>query len=66
MTKKHYEFIAETIRRMPDFAPNLRAQKLSCACAFAERLESLNPKFNKNTFIRACGLAGEVAYIKAK
>lgn len=32
------EQIAEVIRKMPSFAPNLRAQRESCATAFANQL----------------------------
>lgn len=56
MTKKDFEFIARVIAGMPDHAPTLRAQKASCARAFADALEKENPKFNTALFLKACNL----------
>lgn len=56
MTKKHFQIIAETIAAMPSFAPNLRAQKESCARAFADRLARENPRFDRARFLAACGV----------
>jgi hypothetical protein len=55
MTKKHFELIASTIAAMPSHAPSLRAQKQSCALAFADRLAKEFPRFNRDTFLKACG-----------
>ena len=55
MTKKHFEFIAATIAAMPTFAPSLRAQKDSCARAFADALARENPRFDRARFLKACG-----------
>lgn len=54
MTKKDFEFIAAVIAGMPDHAATLRAQKDSCARAFAEALAKENPKFNARLFLKAC------------
>lgn len=56
MSKKHFEFIAGVIAAMPDHAASLRAQKASCARAFAEALAKENPKFNPSLFLKACKL----------
>jgi len=57
MQKKHFEFIASVIKAMPSFAPNLRAQKASCASAFAVALAKTNPRFDATKFIKACDVA---------
>jgi len=56
MQKKHFEFIASVIKAMPDFAPSLRAQKASCAQAFALALAKANSRFNVEKFVIACKL----------
>lgn len=55
MTKKDFEFIASVIHNMPSHADSLRAQRQSCAAAFAERLAEINPRFNRERFLEACG-----------
>tara|TARA_R110000822_G_scaffold143591_2_gene281945 strand:+ start:127 stop:315 length:189 start_codon:yes stop_codon:yes gene_type:complete len=47
MTKKHFEFIAQTIAAMPTFSPALRDQRRSCALAFASALAAANPRFDR-------------------
>lgn len=54
MTKRDFEFIAATIKTMPDFSPNLRAQKASCTSLFSEALGKANPRFNVTKFFKAC------------
>ncbi len=51
MTRRDYILIAEIIKGMPSHAPNLRAQRISCAHAFANRLAELNPAFNSAMFM---------------
>jgi hypothetical protein len=53
---RHFAFIAATIKGMPDHAPSLRAQKASCACAFAAACAKTNPRFDQARFLKACGL----------
>lgn len=53
---RHFAFIAATIEAMPDHAASLRAQKRSCALAFADACASSNPRFDRARFLRACGL----------
>jgi hypothetical protein len=53
MTRKDFIFIADVIRSMPNHAPNLRAQRESCAAAFADRLGETNPRFNRELFVQA-------------
>ena len=56
MRRKDYELIAGVIAGMPAFAPNLRTARDSCARAFAERLATDNPRFDRARFLRACGV----------
>ncbi|HEV2816145.1 MAG TPA: hypothetical protein VGW40_02840 [Allosphingosinicella sp.] len=50
MSRKDFELIAATIRRMPsETAP-------SAAEHFADALRSTNPRFDRARFIRACGV----------
>jgi hypothetical protein len=53
MTRKDFIFIADVIRSMPTHAPSLRAQRESCANAFADRLGETNERFNKQLFVQA-------------
>lgn len=53
MTRKDFIFIADVIRSMPTHAPSLRAQRESCATAFADSLGATNPRFNRELFIQA-------------
>ena len=55
MTRKHFDTIAKIIAAMPTHAPSLRAQKRSCALAFANGLAKENPRFNLDKFLAACG-----------
>lgn len=59
MTKSHFQFIADTIAAMPDHAATLRAQKVSTAHQFADKLPATNPKFNREIFLAACKLPVE-------
>lgn len=52
---RHFAFIAAVIASMPDHAPSLRAQKASCATAFADACQGSNPRFERARFMRACG-----------
>lgn len=56
MTRKDYVLIASVIAGMPSFAPSLRAQRDSCARAFAEKLAADNPRFDRGRFLAACGV----------
>lgn len=56
MIQKHFQIIAGIIASMPAFSPNLRAQKRSCALAFARELGKQNPKFKEHLFLKACGV----------
>lgn len=56
MTKKDFELVADVIKSMPGFAPSLRDQKASCAQAFAARLTLINPRFDRERFLKACGV----------
>lgn len=57
MTRKDYELIATIIAAMPTFAATLRDQKESTARQFADRLASDNPRFDRDRFLKACGVA---------
>ena len=54
MTHQHFRTIAAIIRAMPTHAPTLRAQRESCASAFADALSLTNPRFNRARFLSAC------------
>lgn len=61
MTRKHYEIIAETIRRSVDAEPDQpHAAKTLDATFFVEQLSSElkreNARFNSERFRDACGL----------
>ena len=56
MTKNDFELVADVIKSMPGFAPSLRDQKASCAQAFAARLTLINPRFDRERFLKACGV----------
>ncbi len=55
---RHFSFIAGVIAAMPGHADTLRAQKASCATAFADACASTNPNFNRSRFLAACKLEG--------
>jgi len=60
MTRKHYEIIAETIRRSVDVPDQPHAAKTLDATFFVEQLSSElkreNARFNSERFRDACGL----------
>lgn len=56
MTRKDFQFIADVIKAMPSHSVSLRAQRESCARAFADALPATNPNFNKERFLKACGI----------
>ena len=56
MTAKDFVLIADVISKMPSHAPSLRAQRQSCAAAFADRLALINPRFDRARFLTACGV----------
>jgi hypothetical protein len=53
---RHFSFIAAVIAAMPDHAPSLRAQRASCASAFADACTQSNPRFDRARFLKACGV----------
>lgn len=53
MSRKDFIFIAQVIRDMPSHAPSLRAQRESCANAFADALGATNPQFKRELFRQA-------------
>lgn len=55
---RHFAVIAAVIADMPKHAASLRAQRESCANAFADRLAATNPNFDRSRFIAACKLEG--------
>ena len=59
MTRKQFQIIANIIAAMPTHKPSLRAQKRSCALAFANGLAKENPRFNLDKFLAACGEGSE-------
>ncbi len=59
MRRAHFELIASIIKAMPTHAPSLRAQRESCARAFAEGLKPTCGGFKPERFLRACGMEEE-------
>ena len=51
MTRKHFEALAKNIRRIMD--PQVR---LNAAVAVAAACQELNPRFDHETFYKACGV----------
>lgn len=57
MTKKDFELIAATIKATRgDYPGNLQMVD-AMALAFADRLRATNKQFNRDKFLRACGVA---------
>lgn len=55
-TAKTFVLVAEVIAAMPSFSDSLRAQKASCASAFADRFAKESPRFKRGLFLKACGV----------
>lgn len=51
--------IAAIIALMPTHAATLRAQRESCANAFADAFAAIYPRFNRDTFIAAATVTGD-------
>lgn len=51
MTKKHFEAFARAIRQMSIFA-----DKTAIADIVVQIAQESNPRFDKNRFLRACGI----------
>jgi hypothetical protein len=51
MTRQHFQFIADTIKDIDD--PQIRG---GMARLFADRLRMTNPGFDRDRFVRACGI----------
>jgi hypothetical protein len=66
MTRSQFQFIADVINDMPDYAPTLRAQKVSVAAKFARELKRTNPRFKDGTFLEACGMAWDEVIMTCK
>jgi hypothetical protein len=54
MTRKDFELIAATIKAQRDVTPNLCVDLL--ARDFADVLKATNKQFNRDKFLRACGV----------
>lgn len=58
MTRNDFEIIAEVIASV---RPDLPTEDMTdhgvdlIACAFADRLRLVNPRFNRTIFLNACG-----------
>lgn len=51
MTRQHFEWIAEIIKTAP---PNMLREQW--AEQFASAMLAINPRFNRERFLRACGV----------
>ena len=59
MTRKDFELIADTIRNLRDASYESGVNELQremIAKQFAAALRSTNPNFNRDRFVRACGV----------
>lgn len=56
MTRAHFAFIAETLAHYTRLGEPL--QPANVAHDFARSLASTNPAFNRERFLRACGVEG--------
>lgn len=60
MQRRHFELIAETIASVDDserYADSVHPEaKRTFAYAFANKLRATNPNFNRDRFLRACGV----------
>ena len=57
MSRGHFQFIADTIKGMPSHSVSLRSAKMSVANSFADALAATNEKFNRDLFLKACGVS---------
>ena len=53
---RHFAVIAGIIADMPSHAATLRSAKRSVALAFADKLANTNSRFDRQRFLRACGV----------
>ena len=53
---RHFAFIASVIKGMPDQIPWPNTHKASVAVAFADACSRSNPRFERERFLKACGL----------
>ena len=59
MTRRHYEWLAATLAGVqPGTGADIaeQAQWLDTCDAFADALESSNPRFDRARFLKACGV----------
>lgn len=55
-SKKHYEFLSNTIRDHVRFpSPDLGTETDFVVKTFADAFEKENPNFNREKFLKACG-----------
>jgi hypothetical protein len=55
MTKKDYELIAQAVKKIT--ANDYPQDKQDKANLFATALAGTNPRFNRSTFLKACGVS---------
>ena len=55
-TERHYEKLAWMVYNMPNHAPLLVAKRETTAHALADMLEQDNSRFNREKFLKACGI----------
>ena len=58
MTKKDYELIAGVLRQEVKYEFNLTCQEviISLVHNMAKHLEKANPRFDRDRFLKACGI----------
>ena len=58
MTKTDYELIAETLDRIVTRQAEQTETYIDVCEALADAFEADNPKFNRDKFLKACGIDG--------
>ena len=55
MTRKDFELVAEVLSgHYQNGDEKAKAEIAACALTFAQRLQSTNPRFNVQRFVKAC------------
>lgn len=57
MQRRHFQMIADILAGMRIYMPTEYADR--AAEYFADELRQTNPQFNRDKFLKACGVTGE-------
>lgn len=63
MTRNDFEIIAEVLKDQRNLSvqTGVDPTPTMVANAFADRLKLINPRFNRATFLKACGVDGDLS-----